>query len=183
MTSGRALMFALIVPALAGCKREVRELRTDPPVADALDRVAPMPNRIGGAPPVVLSAMNMPYENNAWQLNQGKQLYTWFNCVGCHAHGGGASGPALMNGWWRYGPDVVSVYLSIRDGRPNGMPAFRDRLTPDQIWQLTGYVRTIGAYTGKTAAPGRNDEMQSRPAENRAPAASALAPPPAQPRR
>jgi cytochrome c oxidase cbb3-type subunit 3 len=174
----RALTIALAVPVLAGCKREMRELRIAPPVADALNHVTPMANGIGGAIPRVLPALDEPYENNAWQLNQGKQLYTWFNCKTCHANGGGASGPALMHGWWRYGPDRVSVFVSIRDGRPNGMPAFGDRLTPDQIWQLTGYVRTIGAYSGKTAAPSRNDEMQSRPSENRAPAAAAITLPP-----
>jgi cytochrome c oxidase cbb3-type subunit 3 len=83
-----------------------------------------------------------------------------------------------MDGWWRYGPDRVSVFLSIRDGRPNGMPGFGDRLTTDQIWQLTGYIRAIGASSGKTAAPARNDEMQSGPAENRAPAATDLRQPP-----
>jgi cytochrome c oxidase cbb3-type subunit 3 len=31
-------------------------------------------------------------------------------------------------------------------------------------------VQTIGSYEGKTAAPSRNDEKQTRPAENRAPA-------------
>jgi cytochrome c oxidase cbb3-type subunit 3 len=116
-------------------------------------------------------ALGDPYENNAWELNQGKRLYTWFNCKGCHADGGGASGPALMRGWWRYGPDEVSIFLSIRDGRPNGMPPFGGRLTTEQIWELTGYVRTIGAWSGKTAAPSRNDEMHGRPSENRAPAA------------
>jgi cytochrome c oxidase cbb3-type subunit 3 len=51
------------------------------------------------------------------------------------------------------------------------MPAFRDKMTTEQIWQLAGYVQTIGAYAAKTGAPGRNDEKQTRPAENRAPAA------------
>jgi cytochrome c oxidase cbb3-type subunit 3 len=44
-------------------------------------------------------------------------------------------------------------------------------MTTEQIWQLAGYVQTIGAYSVKTAAPGRNDEKQTRPAENRGPAA------------
>ena len=44
-------------------------------------------------------------------------------------------------------------------------------MTTEQIWQLAGYVQTIGAYSAKTAAPSRNDEKQTRPAENRAPAA------------
>jgi cytochrome c oxidase cbb3-type subunit 3 len=79
-----------------------------------------------------------------------------------------------MDGWWRYGPDRVSIFLSIRDGRPHGMPAFGQRLTTDQIWQLTGYIRTLGARIGGIAAPSRNDAMQSHPAENRAPAAMPL---------
>jgi cytochrome c oxidase cbb3-type subunit III len=58
------------------------------------------------------------------------------------------------------------------------MPSFASRLTTEQVWQLTGYVRTMGAYSAATAAPSRNDEMQSRPAENRAPAATDLRMPP-----
>jgi cytochrome c oxidase cbb3-type subunit 3 len=155
-----------------GCEREARELRLDPPVADALERVSVMPAGIGGAPPGVYVALHKTYERNAYNLSQGKRLYSWFNCKGCHADGGGASGPAFLDGWWRYGPDIVSIFVSIRDGRPRGMPAFGDKLTTEQIWQLAGYVKTMGAYSAKTAAPSRNDEMRSRPAENRAPAAA-----------
>ncbi|MDB5512285.1 MAG: cytochrome oxidase subunit [Enterovirga sp.] len=163
---------------LVGCQREQRDLRLDPPVAAALDQVAPTANGIGGAPPDVYVALGGPYESNAYNLGEGKRLYTWFNCKGCHADGGGASGPALMDGWWRYGADPVSLFVSLRDGRPNGMPAYRDKLTTEQIWQLVGYVQTIGMASATTAAPSRNDEMQSRPAENRAPAAADLPTPP-----
>lgn len=178
MTRGLVCLAILTVALLPGCKREVRDLRADPPVASALNDVQPMANRINGAITTVSAALGQPYENNAYQLSQGKRLYTWFNCKRCHADGGGGIAPALMDGWWRYGPDRVSAFLSIRDGRPGGMPAFGERLTAEQIWQLTGYVRTIGAWSGKTAAPSRNDEMQSRPSENRAPAAADLTLPP-----
>ena len=137
-----------------------------------------MADRIGGAPPDVLSALGEPYESNAYNLGEGKRLYAWFNCKGCHADGGGASGPGLMDGWWRYGADPVSVFVSLRDGRPNGMPAFGDKLTTEQMWQLVGYVRSIGRASAVNGAPSRNDEMQSRPAENRAPAAADLGTPP-----
>jgi cytochrome c oxidase cbb3-type subunit 3 len=160
----------LVALALSGCKREERAARLDPPLAEALDGVAVMPNGISGRPPEVYAALGKPYLNNAYQLNQGKRLYEWFNCKGCHADGGGNTGPALFDGWWRYGPDAVSIYVSIRNGRPNGMPAFRDRLTNEQIWQLTGYIQVMAANTISAAAPSRNDRMQSRPAENRAPA-------------
>jgi cytochrome c oxidase cbb3-type subunit 3 len=162
----------LIALVLAGCKREERSLRSPPPIAAALDGVRLMPNGIGGAPPDILAALGQPYERNAYQLGQGKTLYGRFNCAGCHAEGGGVSGPALIDAWWRYGPDPVSIFMTIRNGRPNGMPAFGDKLTAEQIWQLTGYIRAMGAESSSTAAPSRNDDLQSRPSENRAPAAT-----------
>lgn len=177
----RAALLLLAALTPAGCKREIRELRPDPAVVAAMGQVAVMPGGIAGAPPRVLQVQGQPNETNAYQLSQGKRLYAWFNCAGCHAEGGGGSGPALLDGWWRYGPDQVSVFQSIHEGRPNGMPSYRDRLTTDQIWQLVGYVRTIGASSGKTAAPGRNDAMQSRPAESRGPAAADIGPPPSRP--
>ena len=51
-------------------------------------------------------------------------------------------GLALMDGKWRYGGRIDQVAASIKEGRPNGMPAWRGRLTDDQIWQLAAYVRT-----------------------------------------
>jgi cytochrome c oxidase cbb3-type subunit 3 len=171
-------MAVSIVIALSGCKREEREWRTDPPVSAGLDDVRPMANRINGWTPVILAAKGQPFETNAYQLSQGKRLYAWFNCQGCHADGGGGAGPALMDGWWRYGPDAVSIFLSIRDGRPNGMPAFANRMTTEQIWQLTGYLRTLGSFVGKTAGPSRNDAMQTHPGESRSPTATPLRQPP-----
>ena len=37
--------------------------------------------------PPVLS----PYQENAWGMAEGKRLFSFFNCVGCHANGGGGS--------------------------------------------------------------------------------------------
>jgi cytochrome c oxidase cbb3-type subunit 3 len=166
----RGALAAMAALGLASCEREVRDLRLDPPEAAALDEIALSPERIGGAPPDVMVAMDRPYDSNAWQLSQGKRLYDQFNCKGCHADGGGMTGPAFLGGWWRYGSDVVSVFASIRDGRPWGMPSFRGKMTTEQTWQLAGYVRSIGGYDAKTAYPSRNDEMMSRPGESRGPA-------------
>jgi len=167
----RVVPVALALLALCGCKREERSFRQDPPIAAALDGVAAMPNGIGGRPPEVYFALGKPYRSNAYQLSEGKRLYSWFGCPECHAEGQGSPrGPSLLDGWWNHGPGIETIYLSIRDGRPGGMPAFRTRLTPDQLWQLAGYVQVLGAYSASTAAPSRNDAPQSRPAENRAPA-------------
>ena len=180
----RVILLAAL--ALAACKRETRDVRTDPPVQDALDKVRLLPVGIAGAAPRVIAVQGEPFESNAYQLNQGKRLYDWFNCKGCHANGGGLSGPALIDGWWRYGPDPVSLVVSIRDGRPGGMPAFRDRLTIEQVWQLAGYLQTLGAYSAKTAAScrtmrvspgssGRQDRWRAAPGTSAGAASAAQA--------
>jgi cytochrome c oxidase cbb3-type subunit 3 len=166
-----AALFLLV--AGSGCLgwlRQPRQLRTDPPAVADLDRFRLMPNGISGAPPESYFASGKPYETDGYSLSQGKRLYTWFGCQACHGDGRGSAGPSFLDGWWLYGPEMVSIVASIRDGRPHGMPAFRDRMTIEQIWQLAGYVQTIGAYSSKVAATGRNDDRQTRPAENRTPA-------------
>ena len=159
-----------LASAALGWLREHRELRLDPPVAADLDGFRLMPNGISGTPPESYFALGKPYETDAYNLSQGKRLYAWFGCAECHGDGSGGAGPSFLDGWWLYGPEIVSIVASIRDGRPHGMPAFRDRMTTEQIWQLAGYVQTIGAYKVKVAAPGRNDDNHTRPAENRGPA-------------
>ncbi len=111
-----------------------------------MQAVAVMPSGVGGSPPRLLYLIGNPWRGNAYQLAEGKRLYHWFGCPQCHADGQGtARGPALLDGWWNYGPDLVSLYTSIHAGRPGGMPAFRDRLTTEQVWQLAGYVQVLGA--------------------------------------
>ena len=52
------------------------------------------------------------------RIAQGQQLYTWMNCGGCHSHGGGGMGPALMDDEWRYGGAMDEIAATIADGRP-----------------------------------------------------------------
>ncbi|TGQ62686.1 cytochrome C oxidase subunit III [Mesorhizobium sp. M00.F.Ca.ET.186.01.1.1] len=164
------LLFLAVSGGILGWFRQPRELRLDPPVAADLDRFRLMPNGISGSPPESYFAIGKPYESDAYNLSQGKRLYAWFGCGSCHGDGRGGVGPSFLDGWWLYGPEMVSIVASIRDGRPHGMPSFRDRMTSEQIWQLAGYVQTIGSYTPQVAAPSRNDDEQTRPAENRGPA-------------
>ncbi|EPE96466.1 c-type cytochrome [Rhizobium grahamii] len=159
------------IAIVVGWAREPRQFRADPPVAAALDHLRLMPNGIGGTPPEVYFAMGKPYESTAYDLSQGKRLYAWFGCSQCHGDGQGKNGPSFLDGWWLYGPSMISIVASIRDGRPHGMPAFKDKMTSDQIWQLAGYIKSIGAYSASPMAPSRNDDKTGRPAENRAPAA------------
>lgn len=173
---GRTVLFFVIAPfiligAALGWLREGREYRTAPPVTAELETSRLLPNGIGGTPAEVYFASGKLYEKDSFNLSQGKRLYDWFGCPACHGDGRGKNGPSFLDGWWLYGPDMVSISASIRNGRPHGMPAFRNRMTEEQIWQLAGYVQTIGAYSAPAGAPSRNDDIHTRPSENRAPAA------------
>lgn len=173
---GRTVFLLVLAPFVAigaglGWMRESRQYRTAPAVTAQLETSRLMPIGIGGAPAEVYFASGKIYEKDSYNLSQGKRLYDWFGCRSCHGDGRGKNGPSFLDGWWLYGPDMVSVTASIRNGRPHGMPAFKDRMTEEQIWQLAGYVQTIGAYKALTGAPSRNDDRHTRPSENRAPAA------------
>ncbi len=55
------IALSLSMTLFGGCKREIRDLRADPPVSAALNDVKPMANRINGAIPVVTPALGDPY--------------------------------------------------------------------------------------------------------------------------
>jgi cytochrome c oxidase cbb3-type subunit 3 len=96
---------------------------------------------------------------NAYELSQGKRLFRWYNCSGCHSSGGGGMGPALMDEKWIYGHEPEHIYATIMEGRPNGMPSFRGRIPEEQVWQLVGYVRSMSGLAPKAARPSRSDAL------------------------
>jgi cytochrome c2 len=68
------------------------------------------------------------------------------NCVGCHApNGGGGMSPALSERQFIYGREPANIYLSIRQGRPNGMPAWGKILPAKSTWDLVAYIRSISS--------------------------------------
>ena len=156
-----ALAFALGALVLAGCDREDRHSRAKPvtetiPAGESPDTIYP---GTGTAPP--LDARAALYDNNAPALAEGQMLYTQMNCVGCHSHGGGGMGPALMDDEWRYGGRIDQIAATIAEGRPNGMPAWRGKLTQDQIWKLAAYVRSLSGQPSKDAVSSRADAMSA----------------------
>jgi len=48
-----------------------------------------------------------------------------------------------MDDEWIYGSDPQQIFATIAEGSANGMPAWKYRLTTDQIWQLVAYVRSL----------------------------------------
>ena len=152
--------------ALCACNRENRNL--DAPAAEsgphavAVSELHPGP----AAPPTPPDPRGLEYQGNATHLSNGARYFKWFNCNGCHFNGGGGIGPPLMDEKWRYGGRMEQIYASIDQGRPNGMPAFHDRIPEQQIWEIAAYVRSLSGNADKLAATSRGDEMRSIPPIN-----------------
>jgi len=149
----RAVAAGVLVLTLlvVGCQREQRRFSE---IAPASGR--PLEGRPDGP---------NPYGGNAWAAAEGKQLFTLFNCVGCHGHGGGGMGPPLIDREWRYGGRPAEIYATIVEGRPDGMPAFGGKLTDTQAWQLVAYVQAMNGQLRRDVRPGRGDTMSVRPSE------------------
>lgn len=85
-----------------------------------------------------------PMQNDPESAQRGMNDFIAFNCVGCHApNGGGGMGPSLSNDRWIYGDKPAQIFLTIRQGRPNGMPAWGAMLPTETIWDLVSYVQSI----------------------------------------
>ena len=162
----RLLPLALIalVPFVQSCGESAAD---EPPRAPAVQapvatqatppHATPAPNDLAGrfvshpehiqpgmvAVPAGMQLRN-PYEGNASAVATGAKLFVAYNCVDCHgADGSGAMGPSLADGRWHFGGAPSEVFESIYQGRPEGMPAWGSLISPDQIWMLVTYVRSL----------------------------------------
>ena len=167
------LIASLPAAAALSCKREERTFRVPPPSADAvysvqLSTLHPGTTQPSSTQPSTqpTSAVKNHYEENAYALSEGQRLYSAYNCVGCHAHGGGGMGPALIDDQWIYGYQPEQIYSTIVQGRPNGMPSFMGRIPDYQVWQLAAYVRSMSGQVKQDAAPGRDEHMKNAPPPN-----------------
>jgi cytochrome c oxidase cbb3-type subunit 3 len=161
-------MTILLLLSITSCKREERQLRPDPNASQTLNTV-----QISGLNPGANSISSPPpagqYEESAYAVSQGKTLYNQYNCVGCHANGGGGIGPPLMDNNWIYGSEPGNVFATIMQGRPNGMPSFRNRIPEYQAWEIAAYVRSMSGLLPKDVAPSRSDQLYVKPAEQSMP--------------
>ena len=156
-----ALLVASATLVAAACHREERHNEPKPFGASIKSGESPPTIIPGSGQPSPLDPRAADFDNNAPALAEGQYLYTHMNCVGCHAHGGGGMGPALMDDKWRYGGRIDQIAATIAEGRPNGMPAWRGKLTEAQIWKLAAYVRSLSGQPSKDAVSSREDEMSS----------------------
>ena len=109
-------------------------------------------------------ALRNPHEGNNAAIAQGRQLFQSMHCNGCHApQGGGGMGPPLSDGEWIYGGEPAQIFLTIVQGRPNGMPSFAQALPEDDIWKLVAYVRTLSELPGTKPPPPTQPRESGKP--------------------
>lgn len=169
-----AIATLLTLALLSGCERESRQFRQPTGSSATADTGAEQsPLHPGGEPPLKAgeteSSANAgagPFQYNAYAVSEGQKLYESFNCVGCHAHGGGGIGPPLMDANWIYGGQPQNIHDTIVEGRPNGMPSFRGRIPDYQVWEIVAYVRSMSGQLPPTVAPARSDQMNVKKPEN-----------------
>jgi len=175
MTVARAIRLcaaiACAAATLVGCKREERSLRPLPASAAPVYLTAsspmhpgpegPLGSNVNGTDPIRLSV-----ESNAYALSEGKRLYAFYNCIGCHANGGGGMGPPLMDNKWIYGIEPDTVFQTIIKGRPNGMPSFEGKIPDAQVWQIVAYVRSMSGQLSPNVASSRDEHMNMGSPEN-----------------
>ena len=101
--------------------------------------------------PLAAAKRRNPMPANAASLDQGRQLFKQ-NCIVCHGAEGRGDGPAaaslkpqpadlaFMAG---HHPDGDLAW-KIANGR-GAMPAWKGRLSDDQIWLLVNYIKTLRA--------------------------------------
>jgi cytochrome c oxidase cbb3-type subunit 3 len=155
------LVIGVAALALAACDREERHSRAKPIGETVPAGQSPDTIWAGGQQEPALDPRAKLYDNNAQAIAQGQTLYMQMNCVGCHFHGGGGMGPALMDDEWRYGGRIDQIATTIAEGRPNGMPAWRGKLTEHQIWDLAAYVRSLSGLPSKDAVSSRTESMST----------------------
>jgi len=92
-----------------------------------------------------------PLKSSADLLKKGKSLFT-SNCQKCHGPEGKGDGPdsdpkspaADLTDDFRtaLNPEGV-LYYKIWNGHSNDMPAFKSKLTKDEVWTLVEYVKSL----------------------------------------
>ena len=149
---------------LAACEREVRPFK-ELPVASSRSQKPVLSQLYPGAA-APQPAEESPFQNNAYGMAEGKRLFDAYNCSGCHSHGGGGMGPPLMDDQWIYGSRPANIFETIVEGRPNGMPTFRDKIPDQQVWQLVAYIQSMSGQAPIDVLPSRSDHLRYSTPEN-----------------
>jgi cytochrome c oxidase cbb3-type subunit 3 len=160
---------AMVLISMSACEREARPFPERTAAAAGTPRPSQSQLYPGGVPSAEPSTTS-PFQENAYGIAVGKRLFEAYNCAGCHSHGGGGMGPALMDDQWIYGSRAGNIFASIVEGRPNGMPTWRNKVPDQQVWQIVAYIQSLNGQAPIDVLPGRSDHLSAGTPENLRPA-------------
>jgi cytochrome c oxidase cbb3-type subunit 3 len=154
----RARLFGVAALLLLfGCGREPSSQQNQ--ISPSLIPVGPVPGALQPA-----FYRTDPIASDPVALQDGRRLFDWYNCSGCHGgHAGGGMGPSLRDRIWIYGSRDDQIYDSIAQGRANGMPAWGSRVPEIQIWELVSYIKTLRTAQEPDPPVEPADEMVPNP--------------------
>jgi len=94
-------------------------------------------------------------------LEKGKSLYA-DNCIICHgAEGQGGIGPNFTDNAWMYGNKIEEVFETIKYGAQNGMKAWIDDFTGQEIQQISSYLISIQGTNHPSGKAPQGDVLES----------------------
>ena len=155
------LVLVAIAVLAAGCQRQPRALG---PAGNLTERHQVTEQRAGPPPETPIPAVTRVGTPDEETLTEGRTLYNQYNCGGCHAAGGGAIGPALIDDEWIYGDGLDNIFYTIVEGRPQGMPAFRGRIPDGQIRTIAQFVKSMAAQDATPAGNPSAEPADAAPA-------------------
>jgi cytochrome c oxidase cbb3-type subunit 3 len=89
------------------------------------------------------AASGNPFRGDPAAIAEGAQVFATI-CAACHKpDGSGLVGPSLVDPYWKYGHDDASLFESVSEGRPGGMPPWGAQLGSDKIWKALAYLETL----------------------------------------
>jgi cytochrome c oxidase cbb3-type subunit III len=102
-------------------------------------------------------AQTNPYTNNAAAVDDGRALFN-DTCTRCHGPNGSAGefGPGLAIPGRSYARNSdAQIFDAIKSGIPGTiMPAHASKLSDDQIWKITAYVKGLRGTAIDAPSPG-----------------------------
>jgi cytochrome c oxidase cbb3-type subunit 3 len=133
------LLLCSIAVAATGCRRAPNSVVVTEGTSSSSTPVGPIPGN-----PQPAHYLTNPLGSDPVALQDGRRLFDWYNCSGCHGgHAGGGMGPSLRDEVWIYGSRDDQIYDAIAQGRANGMPAWGSKIPQEQIWELVAYIKSM----------------------------------------
>jgi cytochrome c oxidase cbb3-type subunit 3 len=163
MRIGLLLLASSLLTCVAACHRASNSTSVAANgAAIHSDPVGPIP----GAPENVVYTTN-PLANDPVALQDGRRLFNWYNCSGCHGgHAGGGMGPSLRDPVWLYGDRDDQIFDTIAHGRSHGMPAWGTKIPRQQIWELVAYIKSMGTANEPDPPVEPAEEQVPNPQQN-----------------